>query len=240
MSQLLRRGGLVLALVVGIAAVSVAAAYPDSGPSPLESQLTASASQAEEDEVVLPSRVAAAIERSQNAVDRTEARVDDAQYAAALKSLAALAVDITRAHKAGVQQMNAEPADPEAETTPGPDSVIAVLALEQASITRLAGMFDRITNSNVVSALDAALAAAGNKRKALLNTVVGLDPEGAGADYADGMADTVDGYADEVANLTEALKVDQLSSAGRAALTRALARANAAAETVNAAFGGGE
>jgi hypothetical protein len=237
MSQLLRRGGLVLALVVGIAAVSVAAAYPDSGPSPLESQLTASASQAEEDEVVLPSRVAAAIERSQNAVDRTEARVDDAQYAAALKSLAAFAVDITRAHKAGVQQMNA---DPEAETTPGPDSVIAVLALEQASITRLAGMFDRITNSNVVSALDAALAAAGNKRKALLNTVVGLDPEGAGADYADGMADTVDGYADEVANLTEALKVDQLSSAGRAALTRALARANAAAETVNAAFGGGE
>jgi hypothetical protein len=101
-------------------------------------------------------------------------------------------------------------------------------------------MFDRITNSNVVNALDATLAAAGNKRKALLNRVVGLSPEGAGADYADGMADTVDGYADEVANLTEALKIDQLSSAGRAALARALARANAASETVNTAFGGGE
>jgi hypothetical protein len=239
MSQFLRRRGLVLALVVGIAAVPVAGADSDSGPTRLESQLTASASQAE-DEVVLPSRVGAAIERAQNAVERTEARIDDGQYAASLKSLAAFAVDITGAHRAGVQQMNAEPADPEAETTPGPDAVVAVLALEQASITRLSGMFDRIISSNVVNALNAALAAAGNKRKALLNRVVGLDPEGAGADYADGMADTVDGYADEVANLTEALKIDQLSSAGRAALTRALARAQAAANAVNAAFGGGE
>ena len=240
MSQLLRRGGLVLALVVGIAAVPIAAADSDSRPPGLESQLTASASQAEEDEVVLPSRVAAAIERAQKAVETTEARIDDAQYAAALKSLVAFPVDITRAHKAGMQQINAEPADPEEETTPGPDAVVAVLALEQSSITRLAGMFDRITDSNVVNALDAALARAGNRRKALLNRVVGLDPEGAGADYADGMADTIDGYADEVANLTEALKIDQLSSAGRAALTRALARANAAAGTVNTAFGGGE
>ena len=32
-----------------------------------------------------------------------------------------------------------------------------------------------------------------------------LDPEEAGADYADGLADSVDGYVDEVASLTEAI-----------------------------------
>jgi hypothetical protein len=239
MFQPLRRGAIALALAASIVAAFAAAARSDSASRPAESTVMASTSQ-EEDEVVLPSRVLNVIERTQNAVTRVEASIDDAQYTAGLRSLAALSVDIRRAHRAALVQLNAPPADPEAETTPGPDSVVAVLTLEQSSITRLAGMFDMLTNASVVTALDNAVATAGKKRNRLLNTVVGLDPEGAGAGYADGMADTVDGYADEIANLSEALNLDRLSASGRGALTRALTRTQTAANKVNAAFGGGE
>ena len=74
----------------------------------------------------------------------------------------------------------------------------------------------------------------------MLDAVIALDPEGAGADYADGMADTLDGYIDEIENLSEALRVDRLSRAGRAGLSNALVRSQATQAKVNAAFGGGE
>jgi hypothetical protein len=238
--QSVRPRGLALGLVVGLTVVSVATAQSDLAREPAPDQMVASASQAEEDEVMLPSRVAASIERTQNALDRAEAGIDDVQYASALPSLKAVGADIRRAHRAGLRQMNAAPADEEAETTPGPDSVVAVLTLEQTAVTRLAGLFDRVTNAQVVRRLRGALFAALRNRDRMLNAVIALDPEGAGADYADGMADTVDGYTDEVANLTEALQVDRLSPAGRIALNRALGRTKATEAKVNAAFGGGE
>ena len=79
-----------------------------------------------------------------------------------------------------------------------------------------------------------------NTRDKLLAAVIALDPEGAGADYADGMADTVAGYDDEVANLTEALAADQLSAGGTKVLTAALNQSKATQAKVAAAFGGGE
>lgn len=74
----------------------------------------------------------------------------------------------------------------------------------------------------------------------MLNAVVGLDPEGAGADYADGMADPLDGYTDEVADLTEALQTDQLSAPSQEVVSSALAGSQAAEAKVTAAFGRGE
>jgi hypothetical protein len=148
--------------------------------------------------------------------------------------------DFGRAHRAGMAQMNAA-VDPEAETAPGPGSVVAVLTLEQAAITNLAGLFDGITaHPRVVSRISGALAAANTNRNLMLNAVIVLDHERAGADYADGMADTVVSYADEVANLTEALHDDRLSAASRAALKSAIAKSRATAAKVNTAFGGGK
>jgi len=54
------------------------------------------------------------------------------------------------------------------------------------------------------------------------------------------MADSLDGYADEVANLTEALNVDRLTTSAQAALQNALTRSQATADKVNAAFGGAD
>ena len=137
--------------------------------------------------------------------------------------------------------MTTTPVDEEAETTPGPDTVIGVLTFEQAVVTRPAGLLDGLTGRPVVVArINRGLVAAQTSRDQMLDAVIALDPEGAGADYADGMADTLDGYVDEIENLSEALRVDRLSRAGRAGLSNALVRSQATQAKVNAAFGGGE
>jgi hypothetical protein len=193
-----------------------------------------------DDEVILPTRISAAMGRSISALDRTEARVDDQQYGSAAASLLAIGADLTRAHRAARAQLKAKPVDPEAETTPGPDSVTAVLKLEQVAITRLAGLYDTVADPVVLNRIGSAMDVALTMRDRMLNAVIALNPEGAGLAYADGMADSVDGYTDEVANLTEALKVDRLTTSARSALANALSRSQAAAAKVTAAFGGGE
>lgn len=194
----------------------------------------------DDDEVILPARVAAAIARTENSLKRAEGAIDDDRRLLAMRSLRAVAENIRRAYRVGMRQMSAAPADEEAETTPGPDSVAAVLDLDQRAITRLAGLYDNLRRPRVVARLGAALNVAYNNRSRMLTAVVRLDPEGAGADYSDGMADTVDAYADEVATVTDARTHDRLTKAARAALTRAVARSRAAEATVTAAFGGGE
>jgi len=194
-----------------------------------------------DDEVVLPSRVAAAIAYTQDAVDQAARRVDNGRWKRANTSLAAVGVNVARAHRAGMHQMTVPVAE-EAETTPGPDSAVAVLTLEQGVITNLAALFDGITASHpyVIKSLSTAITQANTSRNLMLDAILALDPEEAGADYADGMTDTVDGYTDEVANLTEALQDDVLAPAARTALTTALANSQATAAKVSAGFGGGE
>jgi hypothetical protein len=229
-------------VVLGLLAAAVAYGQPGGGAASARAAGTppiAAVSQAVDDEVILPSRVDAAIGRSLSALDRSEARVDDQQFGSAAASLEALEADLERSHRAAKAQLKAKPPDPEAETTPGPDSVLAVFNLEQSSVTRLAGLYDTVTDPAVLNRIDGAMNVALARRDRMLNAVIGLKPAKAAA-YADGMADTVDGYADEVANLTEALKVDRLTTSARAALTNALSRSQATAAKVTAAFGGGE
>jgi hypothetical protein len=227
-------GSLVLAL--GVAA-SASAHSPQLAAT---QQATAAAdAPAADDEVVLPSRMAAAIRRTQTELAKAEEHVDEAEYTKAIVSLRAVRQNLVRADKAARRQMNAVPADPEAETTPGPDSAIAALTLDQQVAVTVAGLFNGNTGT-LVTALASTISTAQLTRDRLLNTIIALDPEGAGADYADGMADTLDGYADEVSNLGEALADDKLSVGGTTALRTALARANATLAKITTAFGGGE
>jgi hypothetical protein len=106
-------------------------------------------------------------------------------------------------------------------------------------VTSVAGLFDGKKGA-ALNGLSSALFAAMNTRDKLVAAVIALDPEGAGADFADGMADTVAGYDDEVANLTEALAVDTLSAGGKKVLTAALNQSKATQAKITAAFGGGE
>jgi hypothetical protein len=295
--RLLRKAALVpLGAVLALAAASTAAAQPAVSAKQASAPVLAAAQAEDDDAVVLPTRVAQAISRTQTALANAAEHIDEGEYKQAIVSLRAVKNNMYRADTAARQQMAAVPADPDAEpadpadpdaepadpadpdaepadpadpdaepaepadpadpdaepadpaepaepadteTTPGPDSVIAVLTLDQTIVTSLAGLFDA-NSQGLVVALTHTLFQTMSARDKLLTAVIGLDPELAGAAYADGMADTLDGYTDEVANLTEALQFDKLSVGGKKVLTAALAKSQATLTQVNTAFGGGE
>jgi hypothetical protein len=192
-------------------------------------------------EVVLPVRVDAALHRTFSAVERAVVAVDDRDRAHATNALHAATVGFKRAEKAVLHQVLAV-SDPEAEeeSTAGPDSALAALNVAQVSIGQLEGLFDGIRGVTLVRAIGKTLRAAQIKRAELLGVLVGLDPEGAGAAYADALADTVPAYTDEVASIQEALADDWLTATARSALQGALARSQAAEVAITAAYGGGE
>ncbi len=224
------------------------------------SAMAASMAEEADDEVVLPSRVSNAINRAEISLDSATQAIDSGDKVTATSSIKALRLNIYRADKAARAQMNAVPVDEEAEEpedapdapedapeapdteepeiTPA-DSVVAVLALDQLVATSVSGLFDGQKGA-ILAPLTAGMFTALNVRDKLLTSVIGLDPEGAGADYADAMADTVAGYDDEVSNFTEALAVDQLSAGGRKVLQAGLIQSKATQARVTLAFGGGE
>jgi hypothetical protein len=209
--------GVVLAAVLATSAVAAAPPDPD---------------------VVLPSRVQNAINRSYLSLDIAEQLVDSGDTTKAVAALKSVRANVVRANKAAVKQMNA-PVDPNAETTPGPDSVVAVLTLETTVITSLASLFDA-KQGIVVDGVSPALFGVMNTRDSLVNAVIALDPEGAGAPYGDAMPDILPDFDDEVANFTEALSDDTLSAGGKKVLTAALAQSTRTDTNMNTAFGGGE
>jgi hypothetical protein len=151
-----------------------------------------------------------------------------------------------RSNRVVLRQVEAvPPVDPESEeeggeSTAGPDSAIAALNVDQAAITSLASLFDGVRRPARNSAIAKTLVVAQENRAALITVLVGLDPEGPGADYADALADSVPAYTDEVASISEALADDTLTAAARTELTAALDRSTAAEAAMTAAFGGGE
>jgi hypothetical protein len=236
----MRRRGLIALAPLGLLLALVVSAPAGAKSLPIRPISHTSAVAAEDDEVVLPSRVANAIARAQKLLDAAGTSVDTGDTVKAVASLKAVHSAILRADRAARAQMNA-PVDPNAEegSTTGPDSVIAVLTLDQTAVTTIAGLFD--TKSGlVVDSATHALFGTMNTRDKLLNAVIALPAEGAGADYSDGMADTVTGYDDEVANLSEALSSDKLSVGGQKVLTAALAQSKKTQAAATAAFGGGE
>jgi hypothetical protein len=194
------------------------------------------------DEVVLPSRVAAGIRRTSRALDKAEELVDSSKFPRAITALRAVRRNMYRSHRAANRQVDAPPPPEDAEGEPviyGPDSVVAVLGLDHTVVVTVAGLFD-MNSKGVVDALTHATFRTMSARDRMLDKVIALDPEGAGAGYADVMADTLADYQDEVDNLGEALQDDQLSAGGRRVLTEALAKSQATQAKAIAAFGGGE
>jgi hypothetical protein len=129
----------------------------------------------------------------------------------------------------------APPPDSEEESTAGPDSVLAILNVDQVIITQLAGLFDRQGSRQVSTALKSTLNVALDRRAQMLTLVLGMKGE-KGAPYLDVLVDTVPNYADEVANLTEAIKDDHLTAANKTALQAALKKSKAANAQVVKAF----
>jgi hypothetical protein len=188
----------------------------------------------------IPASVSRPIAHARTALSLAAANLRTHHYGAAVGSLNSLIVQVNAAHTAGMAQIGRPPTDPESDDLPGPPSVLAVLALEHRVSAGLVGPFNRLSNARAVDALLAVLWAAHHRRDTMLNRVIALPDEGAGADYADGMADTLGIYAQEVRAFSTGLRTFQLAPRASAGLHNALLRVEATNAKVNRAFGGGE
>jgi hypothetical protein len=209
-------------VAVGIACLAIAGLAPSVG------------------RAAIPDSVRTPIHRADIWLERAERRIANQRYARALEALTALRRNVRRAHRAANAQIGAPPIDPESDDLPGPPSVLAVLKLDRRVTVRVAALFNGMTREDVVSSLDTTLQVTHTKRDGTLDQVIALDPEGDGADYADGMADFVPAFTKEVDRLQEDLNTFDLIASADNALTSALARSQATRDKAEAAFGGGE
>jgi hypothetical protein len=174
------------------------------------------------------------------ALTAAQTRLQARQYTQALASLRTLRLNLGRAHTAGLAQIGAPPADPESDEPPGPGAVTSVLNVEHRAAVGLLPAFNGLNRADVIRALRTTLTTTFTNRDRMLNRVIRLPAEGAGADYADGMADTVPAFTNEVKQYSTALTQSRLSPAGRLALRALLTKVTATEARVNRAFGGGE
>ncbi len=186
------------------------------------------------------SEVANPIRLADAALAQVKVQVAKGQFDKAITSLESVRVNVGKAHTAGMAEIGKPPSDPESDDPPGPPAVMAVLGLEHRVGTGIVPLFDGRKEAAFVNALQETLGVTYNARDKMLDRVIGLDPEGAGDDYADDMSDTLGFYSVEVNQVTKALKQDQLSQSGRAALSNDLTRVRATQAKVNKAYGGGE
>ena len=194
----------------------------------------------EEDTVPIPVSVCAPLTRANAALTAAVAQVHKHQFLKARGSLGKVRTNLSRAHEAASSLIGAPPTDPESDDPPGPVSVIAVLGLEHRVTMKIVPLFDGMRSYRILQAFRYTLRVTHTKRDRMLDAVIALDPEGAGADYADSMADTLPSYTTEVKLLTTARDRYRLTSYGRAGLTQVLTRVQATKAKVDAAFGGGE
>jgi len=217
--------GTTLALALAVSMVPVAGAASTS-------------SDTAADAARIPQSVARPVSAAKAALDRATAQVQAHELSQAATSLATVRVKVANAHRAGLAQIGLPPTDPESDDVPGPPSVLAVLALERRVTIAVAGMFDGVRRPAAIDAFRQTLRSAHLTRDRMLDRIIGLSPEGTGADYADGMADTVPGYATEAAAVSQVLARAQLTPTAEAVLRQALERVQAAKVKVRRAFGG--
>jgi hypothetical protein len=192
----------------------------------------------EEENAAIPGSVANPIRLAEEALAEAKAQVAKRQLDEAITSLGAVRDNVEKAHTAGMAQMGKPPSDPESDDPPGPPSVIAVLGLEHRVATGVVPLFNGSKEEKAfVDALLNTLSVTYTTRDEMLNRVIGLDPEGAGADYADDVGDTGEVYTAEVKQITTALNQYQLSPSGQQALSDALTRVRATQAKVDKAFG---
>jgi uncharacterized membrane protein (UPF0182 family) len=182
----------------------------------------------------VPTSVSTPIDRASAAIERTETRFADHRIWRALDALATLRQAVLEAHKATIAQIGKPAVSVE---PPGPPSVMAVLDLEHRVGVRVPPNFDGLTREQVVDSLRHTLWVTQGRRDRMLDIVIALDQEGAGTDYAAGMAATLPAFTNEINALRMGLDSYVLTASGRASLTSALERVRATRDRVSEAFG---
>ena len=188
----------------------------------------------------VPSSVAKPVSLAYVALAKAKLQAANRWVVKAGDSLETVRVNLRRAHNAAMDLIGKPPIDPESDDPPGPPAVMAVLRLERTVGLGIVPLYNARKSTTFVRALGYTLYVTQTTRDKMLNRVLGLSPEGAGADFADDLADTLGGYTTEVNQIANALATYQLLPAAHDGLVNALARARATRDKMNAAFGGGE
>jgi uncharacterized protein len=188
----------------------------------------------------LPESVSTAIEQAKSALNRVERRLANHRFEMAPQSLKVLRRNVAQANRAAADQVGLPPSNPESDEPPGPASVFAVLRVDHLVTMRLVSLFDGVINADVVRSLQSTLSRTLRSRDAMLDAVIALLPEGARADYDDGMSDTLGAYPAEENLITTALLAFELTDSARTGLTNLLARVQATEAKIDAVWGGGE
>jgi hypothetical protein len=173
------------------------------------------------------------------ALTRATARAGAGDVAGTTSALGVVRTHGRKANTGAKALIGKPPTDPESDDPPGPPAVTAALKLDGAIVSALAPIY-RGKPARMVKAFNATLGATQASRLPMLRKVAGLPPEGAGADYADGMADMLPLFTREVKVLRTAVRAAPATGSARTGLTKALASATKAKAIVDKAFGGGE
>ena len=147
---------------------------------PTSSAVIEPAAQPLDPEVILPSRVDAALTRVRLARPRQRGG-RRSQPDGRSEGVDGHRPERRPRYLATTRQIDAAPPpDSESESTAGPDSALATLNVDQVVITEVAGLFDRVTNTTTIAALVQALSTGLDRRAVLLTKVLALDPEAQG------------------------------------------------------------
>jgi hypothetical protein len=211
--------GAVLALAVGLAPTGTAAASA-AGPAPT-------------------STVKAEVTQAKAALAQAVAQVKAGKTRRARTSLTAVRTHTAAANTDALNLIGKPPTDPESDDVPGPPAVTAALKLDATIVTGVAALLNG-TTAPLVKAIKKTLTGVQAPRDTVVNKVVSLKPEGAGADYADGMSDLLPLFKKEVKTLTTDLGAFKLTASGRAGLQTALSTSQATQKVFVKAYGGGE
>jgi hypothetical protein len=214
--------GAVLALTLGVAPTATAAASAAApGPAPTTT-VKAQATQAKQ------------------ALAQAVAQVKAGNTSGAKTSLGAVRTHTAAANTAARNLIGKPPTDPESDDPPGPPAVTAALKLDATVVTGVAALYNGTTAPALVKAISTTLSGVQAPRNTMVNKVVGLPPEGAGADYSDGLSDLLPLFKKEVKTLTTDVGAFQLTAGAKTGLNAALTTSKATQKVFVKAYGGGE
>ncbi len=211
--------GVVLALALGLAPTATAVATAAGAPA---------------------STVKTEATKAKAALAKAVTQVQAGNTTGAQSSLTAVRTHTVAANTDALNLIGKPPADPESDDPPGPPAVAAALKLDATVVTGVAALVDGATARALVKAIRTTLSGVQKHRDTMVNKVVALPPEGAGADYSDGMSDLLPLFKKEVKTLTTDLSAFQLTTSGHAGLQAALTKSQATEKVFAKAYGGGE
>jgi hypothetical protein len=180
-----------------------------------------------------------AVTRANAALTKTLKNLQHHQYHKAAIHLHVLGHQTRIAHTGATALIGRPPTDPESDELPGVAAVQRVAALEHGITVKLVPPFQTLTRADAVRHLGKKLNLAVARRDVMLAKVIALKA-GAREDYADGLADTLPGYDKELTAMKAALAGDDLTRAGRKAITKAQRVVTATQAAMEHVFGGGE